>query len=712
MAFRYLMRGLALAPFWLLPAVASAGPLVTAPIDETRLVTLAGNTRPEVGIARDLGALAPDFRLDHLQLELRRSPAAERQVEEFVNSLTDPESPNYHRWLGAEEFGSRFGTDPADLRVVTAWLTDHGFTVESIPDGRMAIDFSGTAAQVAATFHTEIHRIESQGREHIANIRDPEIPATLAPLVVGIASLHDFRAQKKFRPRPDFTSSTGCSGPCYALAPGDLQTIYHMSSVYAGGITGDGQTIAVVEDTNLYTNADFNTFRTRFGLAAKYPTSSLVVTHPAPTSGANNCRNPGVNSNGDDVEAAVDAEWASAAAPGATIELASCDNTKTSDGIFLAIQNLVNAASPPPIISISYGYCEAENGASYNAAFDTLYQQAAAEGISIFVSTGDDGPSDCAVSGKDTPYGIGINAWAASQYDVAVGGTDFSDVYAGTTAKYWKSKSSTTGESAISYVPEMTWNDSCASTILAAYVSGSGVTYGSKGFCNSKLGAPFLSLGGGEGGPSGCFYGNPAAQGYVGGTCRGYAKPSWQKGLFGNPADGVRDIPDVSMFAADGVWQHYYLLCFSDPNNSGTPCGADLVNWAGGGGTSYAAPILAGVQALVNQKLKAAQGNPNPVYYRLAAAEYGTKGNTGCSANLGTSVGAGCVFNDVTQGVTSQPCTLPHNCYHPSGTYGVLSVTDGTYAVAYGAQPGWDFATGIGTVNVANLVAKWGSVAP
>ncbi len=685
-------------------ATASAAPQIASPIDETRLVTLGGNTRPEVMTATDLGAVRAELPLAHMQLQLRRSPAAEQSTKAFVESLSDPASPDYHHWLTAAQFGARFGVDESDLATVEAWLAGHGFAVAPVAPGRMVIDFSGTAGQVAEAFHTQIHYLDVAGKRHLANMHDPAIPAALAPVVAGVTSLHDFRPSNKHQARPAFTTP-GCNGSCYAMAPGDLATIYHFTSVFQSGISGQGQTIAVLEDTDLYAVSDFTNFRQVFGLTSAFPSGNLVTVHPGPS-----CSDPGVSSgsDGDDGEATLDVEWSSAAAPSATIMLAACGNTQTTDGVFLAGQNLVNADNPPPIISISYGDCEADNGAAFNAAFNALYQQAAGEGISVFVATGDNGPSDCATAGNGTTFGIGINGWAATEYNVAVGGTDFSDTYSGTNSQYWSASSTADFASALSYVPEMSWNDTCGSTLLANYVTNSTLTYGADGFCNISAGKQFLALGGGEGGPSACFTGNPSVTDVVSGTCRGNPKPSWQSGLHGNPADGVRDIPDVSMFAADGVWSHDYLLCFTDASNHGGPCGSNPAQWPpGGGGTSFATPIMAGIQALVNQKIGAKQGNPNPTYYRLAAAEFGSTGNTGCNANLGASINGACVFNDVTLNETSQPCTGAYDCYDPGGKYGVLSVSDSSYSPAYVPGSGWDFATGIGTVNVANLLAGW-----
>ena len=177
--------------------------------------------------------------------------------------------------------------------------------------------------------------------------------------------------------------------------------------------------------------------------------------------------------------------------------------------------------------------------------------------------------------------------------------------------------------------------------------------------------------------------------------------------LVGNPADGVRDIPDVSLFAANGVWGHYYVFCDSDVADGGAACTGAPSGWSGAGGTSFASPIMAGIQALVNQKQGARQGNPNPTYYRLAAAEYGTSGNPSCNSSNGNTVSSSCLFYDTTLGDIDVNCTGTHSCYRPSGTNGVLSTSTTSYQKAYGTGTGWDFATGIGTVNAANLVNNW-----
>jgi subtilase family serine protease len=680
--------------------------LITQGVNESKLVTLAGNTRPEAGAKYDRGPVADSLPMEHMLLQLRRSPEQERELQQFIDELTDSSSSNFHRWLTAKEFGEKFGLAQQDLDTVTRWLESHGLKVNVVYENGMLIDFSGTAGQVREAFHTAIHRLNVKGAKHIANMSNPKIPSALAPAVAGVVSLHDFLPHAMYKPRSDYTFTSGGSD-YYAVVPGDLATIYNVNPLFSGGISGQGQTIALIEDTDIYSASDWNTFRSTFGLS-QYTNGSLTQIHPAPASGTNNCTDPGAN--GNDGEATLDVEYASAAAPSAAIELASCADTATFGGL-IALQNVLNASSAPPaVVSMSYGECEAGNGASANAAYSEAYQQAVTEGVSVFVSSGDDGAASCNANDSYATYGIGVSGFTSTPYNVSVGGTDFGDSYAGTNSTYWSAANSPTYESALSYIPEIPWNDSCASALIAT-TEGYSQTYGSNGFCNSSVGeANFITTASGSGGPSGCATGTPSQSGVVGGTCAGWPKPSWQS-LVGNPSDGVRDVPDVSLFAANGVWGHYYPFCWSDPTEGGTSCSGTPDTWSGAGGTSFASPIMAGFQALINQKSGERVGNPNPVYYSLAAKEYVASGDSSCNSTLGNTAGSSCIFYDVTLGDMDIPCTGP-DCYQPSGNYGVLSTSSNAYQPAYLSTTGWDFATGIGSVNVANLVDNWPTSAP
>ncbi|MFZ0887753.1 MAG: S53 family peptidase, partial [Candidatus Binataceae bacterium] len=681
-----------------------ARPLITQSIDQRRLVTLWGNTRPEANAHNDRGPVADDFRLEHMMLQLRRPPERQRALDRFTDQLRDPASPNFHRWLTAQQLGQQYGPAQADIAEIAAWLQSHGFTVNRTYPSGVTIDFSGTAGQVREAFHTEIHYLDVNGVQHIANMNDPRIPAALAPAVIGVVSLNNFMPKPMHHSRPNYTVGSGH----HLVVPADLATIYNLNPLYAAGYSGQGQTIAIIQDSDEYNydnypskTDDWNTFRSTFGLASAYPSGSLTQTHPG------GCTDPGVN--GNDIEAAVDVEWSSAAAPNAAIVLASCADTATTFGGFIAMQNLLSSGSPPAIMSISFGESESNIGAAGNAYINGLYQQAAAESVSVFVAAGDWGAAGSDYGESYATHGINVSGFASTPYNVAVGGTDFGDTYAGTTSTYWRSTNTATYGSALSYVPEIPWNDSCASALIANYL-GYTTTYGSSSLCNSFDGRSnaLINVITGSGGPSGCATGVAANPGVVSGTCAGYPKPAWQS-VFGNPSDGVRDLPDVSLFAANGTWGHYYLVCYSD---GGYSCAGAPDTWFGAGGTSFGAPIMAGIQALVNQAAGGPQGNPNPTYYSLAGKEYGASGSASCNSTLGNGVAGSCIFYDVTLGDMDVPCTGSNNCFTPSGTYGVLSTSNTTYQPAYGAGTGWNFATGIGTVNAYNLAMAFPTAMP
>jgi len=694
-------------------------------VDEADLSTLTHNTRPEATSANDRGRVADNFALDHMLLQLKRPAESETALQQFIQQLHDSTSPNFHQWLTPAQFAQSWGVAKADVDTVRGWLESHGFQVNGAPASGMIIEFSGTAGMIREAFHTEIHNLEVKGVSHFANMSDPRIPAALAPVIEGVVSLHNFHPRPLLVPRGNYTY-TNSNGTFHALVPGDIETIYNIAPLFRAGLSGQGQTIMVVEDTYLYSAADWVTFRNTLGLGS-YKSGSLSQISP---DGAIHCKNPGFQGKntdpgyGDDGEAAIDVEWASAAAPNAAIVLAACTDTNTTFGGLIALENVINGPdqSLPSVVSISYGEAEAANGAAANAAYYFAYQQAVAEGVSVFVSSGDEGAASADGGGVAT-HGIGISGFTSTPYNVSVGGTDFGytpdNVPAST---YWSATNAANYSSALSYIQEIPWNDSCAGGLVATFLGTTPL-----GLCNNSQVTSstgplnfLLNAIGGSGGPSGCATGRPSVPGVVSGSCNGYSKPYWQFGLLGNPLDGVRDIPDVSLFASNGFWDAYYVTCWSDPNTDpvvggGFNCTGAPGTWAGFGGTSVSSPIMAGIQALVNQKTRQRWGNPNPVYYVLADIEYDFGfGTSLCNSNTVNKTSTPCVFYDITQGDndvvcqgTGKPVVL-NNCYLPkSDTYGLLSTSDGANQPAYKAGAGWDFATGIGSVNAYNLVMTW-----
>jgi subtilase family serine protease len=736
---------------WSQPAVSQ----IQQPIDSSQRVTLTGNTNSFVVGGAIVGPVADNFPMTHMLLLLRRSAARELALEQFIDQLHDRNSPSFHRWLTAEQLGTLYGPATQDVDTVTSWLQSNGFSVGTVYPSGMLIDFSGTASQVQQTFGTPIANFTVGGLPYISNTNDPSIPAALAGVINGIASLNNYfprpqmrkyddvqwTAARKTRDVSSLSNFTGLGdftftdpqGTRLFVAPGDFNTIYNVNPVWAAGYRGAGQTIVVIEDTSMYA-PDWTTFRQAFGLSAYAGTFTQVSPLPPATpASATNCF-PTTNS--DETEAALDAEWAGVAAPDADIVLAECNDTTTTFGGLIAAENLLNGASPPPIMSVSYGLCEAGGGSALNATFNAAWQQAVTEGTTVIVSAGDDAGSACSAGYPASVFGIGVSSFASTPYNVAVGGTDFRDVADGTSQAYWNTANDASGGSALSYVPEVPWNDSCASGILLEYLVSQGTLTSNDpiAFCNSSKGSAFANIVGGSGGPSGCATGAPTTPGIVGGSCAGYAKPSWQSGVIGIPNDGVRGIPDVSLFASNGFWNHAMWLCNSDYTEGGGTCDfvndpqdAEKVNAAGG--TSFAAPAFAGIQALIDQVSGDRQGNMNVLLYQLAAQQYGSAANpnsvtlSNCNATNGNAIGADCIFQDVTSGDIVVPCiaNLP-NCYSTTSSTsfncddapcGVLSSSSPVSSSgAYSAGQGWDFATGLGSVNVANLVAAVPSTLP
>jgi pseudomonalisin len=673
---------------------ASAPPRVMQPVNEAKLVALAGSTHPLAIAKYDQGAVADSLRLEHVFVQLQRSPEQERALESLMAEQQDKLSGKYHQWLTAEEFGRNYGPAQQDIETVVQWLDSHGVQVNGVATSGLTIDISLSAGQVRETFQTEIHKYAVNGKQHIANASDPHVPVALSPVIAGIVGLHDFLPKPALKPHSDFTfKCTGCpdgfdNAELYFEAPSDFHVIYNSTPLYSSGIKGQGQTVVVLEVTDI-NPADVKTFRSAFGLSGYSGTFAII--HPGP-----GCSDPGTN--GAEGEAALDAEWAGAVAPDAHVELASCANSSTNFGAFIAAQNLLNSSNPPPVMSLSYLNCEASNGPGGNAYINGLWQQAASEGVSVFVSSGDGSAAGCD-DFNTSPYaevGIAANGLGSTPYNVSTGGTDFLDTFEGTNSTYWSKSNGPGGKSAKSYVPEMPWDDSCASSILFTFFGYSnGVD-----FCNSSIGMNFLNIVGGSGAPS-----------FV------YAKPYWQKNIPGMPVNGKRNLPDISLFASNGFWNHAILFCMSDPNEGGTPCNYSVpldVFFNSAGGTSFTAPQFASIQALINQKAGGAQGNPDPIYYNLYRTEFGSSSSpnssalSACNATDGNAISSSCIFHDITVGSNAVPCYGTNNCYDPSGAeYGVLSTSNSSLQPAYNAQTGWDFTTGLGSVNVTNLVNNW-----
>ena len=576
---------------------------VTAPVDVQDRVALTGHVHPMARHEFEVGQTPADHRMENMMLVLRPDATQEQSLEALIRAQHDPSSPLHQKWLTPEMYAEHFGVSASDVASTTGWLKSHGMVIEQVVNGGRQILFSGTAAQVEATFNTTMRSYQVEGELHHANATDPEIPRVLSSVVSGVVSLHDFRAQAASTrvERPDPGNTWYYNGIQQSrLVPGDLAKIYNAVPLYSASIDGTGQSIAVIGRSNIDL-AEVRTFRSNYGLPAKDPQVLLA--------GAD----PGIVCGGDEFESYLDVEYAGAIAKMATIKFVVAASTLATDGIYLAAQYAVSH-NVAPIVSLSYGLCEKVLGTSGNAFMNSLWQQAAAQGMSVFVASMDSGAAGCDdMNAAVAKGGLGVNGLGSTPYNTAVGGTQFDDIYNRST--YWAaSNDPVTKASALGYIPELAWNQSREGDLLS---SGGGMS----------------SL---------------------------YAKPAWQFGLGVTP-DGKRDIPDVA-FAAS----------IQDPYE----INADK-QLMGGGGTSAATPVFASIMAMVLQKVGQPQGLVNPALYALAY-------------NQNYSGGAA-VFHDVTTGNNT-----------------VAGVT------GYNAGPGFDMATGLGSVDATQLVNHWqeGKAAP
>ncbi len=677
---------------------ANAPERVTQAVDMQNRVTLRGNTHPLARPEYDQGVAPDSLPMERMLLVLQRSTEQEATLRKLLDEQQVKSSPNYHMWLTPEQFGQQFGPVDTDVQAVTDWLGSQGFQVSRVAAGRTVIEFSGTAGAVRQAFHTEIHKFVVNGEEHWANASDPQIPAALTPVVAGFASLNNFprkpmvhrlgtfsRSKATGKVQPLFTFSPEPNGYLFAVGPADFATIYNVAPLWTAGTDGTGQTIAVVGETNINPQ-DVADFRSMFGLPANPP--NIILNGP----------DPGIN--GDETEADLDVQWSGGVAKGATIDFVVSESTETTAGIDLSALYIIDN-NLAPVMSESYGACEAELGASGNQFYNTLWEQATSQGITVLMAAGDSGSAGCdsANMGETyAQYGLAVSGLASTPFNVAVGGTDF-NVSSSNALTYWSLTNTLPSQSsAKSYIPESTWNDSCAAS-------------GSLTGCTPPPNADDLSSGiylaAGSGGPSSCT--NPSGV-FPTFTCSGkYSKPSWQSGA-GVPNDIARDIPDLSLFAGNGMHYSFYVICEMDANayEGGSSGSCDLnapyLDFQGGGGTSASVQAFAGIMALVNQRY-GRQGNANYVLYPMAA-----KSGASCNSSTAPVTNSSCIFYDVTVGNNSVICEggTPDCSNHipASGQYGIM-VSDGL--AAYPTTNGYDLATGLGSVNVANLVNKWTS---
>lgn len=689
---------------------------VIGTVSETQRTTLQGSAPIAAMAQKDFGALPDDTPLKRMIMVLQPSAEQEKALQELLRAQVDPTSPQYHHWLTPTEFGAQFGVAAEDIQSVTQWLQMHGFSVDEVPAGRRSIVFSGTAGQLRDAFSTELHRYQIGDDIQVANSKTPEVPAALSPVISNLLSLnniprkaahHDLglfsldrqhgsvtpvaasplmvqesQAEGKGSVAPQFTTTIG-STTYRVVSPYDFATIYDLKPLWNQGIDGTGQTIAIVSRSDLNLS-DVDKFRANFGLPATKVNKIYAN------------ENPGITS--DVAETALDVEWSGAVAKNATIDLVIGGSTLTSDGVDISALYIVNN-NLAPVVSMSYGQCELSLGSAGNTFYNTLWQQAAAQGQTVFVSSGDAGATTCNQGGSYSTLGLSVNGLASTPYNVSVGGTDLYGSYSAP-ATYWSTTNDpATLSSALSYVPEIPWNDSCGNPIiLNALKAKSGYTDASTAqLCNNSkvTSSNYRNVVGGGGGASNC---TATTDGTIA-TCKGgYTKPSWQNAP-GVPSTNARFVPDVSLFSGDGLWSSFYPYCVSSLTQGGVCDLTVSTNIQGAGGTSFASPAFAGIMALINQKTASVQGNANPIFYKLASSQ----SSLDCTVESSSSTSA-CIYHDVDLGGNATPC------YNYGGAKDcTVSTTGNIWGVVsgYAAGKGYDPAIGLGSVDITNLVNAW-----
>jgi subtilase family serine protease len=606
---------------------------ISSEIGNSEMTTLKGSLHPLAQVQFDAGRVPADTRLSGISIVFSRSAAQQADLDALIAAQQEPSSPLYHQWLTPDQFAARFGMVQSDLDKVETWLQQQGFSIDSVARSRNLIRFSGTAAQVELAFQTQMHFYKVNGQQHFAPSTELSLPASLASVVLAIRNLDDFRPKSHVlrgdpaRQRPSFTSSQ--TGSVF-FTPGDIATAYDIKPLYSASVNGAGQTIAIVGQSAVALS-DIENFQKASLLTVKDPTLVLV-----PGTGSSTI-NPGGANAGDELESDLDLEWSGAIAPGATIAFVYT-GSNTSYGVFDSIEYAIDEKIGN-IVSASYGDCETDLGTVNAAALDSILQQAAVQGQSVISSSGDTGSTGCSGFTNLTTAqqkALAVSYPASSPYVTGLGGTEITAANDVSGNAYWAAKGSTDiVSSVLQYIPEVAWNDDSTS-----------------GLSSSGGGASAL-----------------------------FTKPTWQTGVPGIPADGQRDVPDVALYSSPNY--PGYLYCSSDTSTGVNGSCANGFRDANdqyltvAGGTSFAAPIFAGMLAIVNQKAgyTSGQGLINKQLYTLAA-------------NSATYASA---FHDVTTG--------NNDCL---GGSSLCSSTAG-----FSAGVGYDQVTGLGSVDLNNLATAW-----
>jgi subtilase family serine protease len=603
----------------------------------------------------DQGALPMPIQIPHLTVFLSRPAQNEWGFQDLLLEQQNRSSALYHRWYSAKQIGQRFGPPADQLEEVVKWLRDSGLQVLSVSNSRVFIEVSGDTEVLSAALGIQFHLYKVAGKTRVSIDGDPSVPRSLALIISSISGLSTEIGETTLHSSGSHPLFTNCHGAncAHYIAPNDFAAIYDATPVYQKGLTGSGRVIGIIGMAEVY-GADINAFNSVTDSSVPIPTVFVppMGTDPGPALSA-----PPDGCSGDDQppicsyfdyqkEATLDIQRAGSVAPGASLELIVSADTGGDPGILVATEYAVDGGPTIPVDILSLSFLSCETGATSVQAntWNSLFQQAAAEGISVFVAAGDSDATSCEKH-FETPVPnnqfLSINYLCASGSVTCMGGSEFNDT--ASPSLYWGSANSEGLESALSYIPEGAWNDPIQQN--------GGVT-------------------------------SYVVEGTGGGFSQFIPAPPWQATV---NTDLGRAVPDAAFSSS---CHDAYFVCMAADGGSCVKDSSGNFHFSAFCGTSAATPSMAGVMALVGQANGSSQGNPNPGLYELA----GNPSNG--------------VFHDITiasSGVSD--CSLDSASMCNNTSPSASAITGGT--LGYQLESGFDKVTGWGSVDIGNLIANW-----
>ncbi len=667
----------------LCPASSSAGTQFASTREPSR-VTLPGGIHPLAQLRYEQGPADTAANAERLRVLLTRSADREQALTRFLDATRDPKSPQYRKRLTPEQYGSSFGASDTQINTVSSWLNAQGLAVTRVPASKAYIEFSGQVGTVEKAFATSLKSYVVGGGSYVASASALSIPAPLAPYVAGIAPLNSFRARALLGPpgapaklvsrsaKPAPTLSDPVKSTTF-ITPADAATLYNAPNALNRNVPrgtqwdGTGVRIGIAGYSDLE-HEDYLRYRRRM-LNEVNPLDAIDVTDGI---------DPGVLDQHDGQVTLAAAEIASGLAPGAQLYIYSSQSDLLDNGYINAVTRAIED-NTVDILELSYSTCEYFLGPTGNAQVNELWKQAAAQGITVVVAAGDAGSAACDADKESAVTGLAVNGLASSPYVLAVGGTDF-DVLTRDFTQYLVNANAPTYQEALkSYVPESVWDDALQNLNNVDDRFDQAAGYGSLVSASGGGASAYAACSGG-------YDANGYCQGY-----QGYLQPPFQA----NTGIGAtaRTIPDISLFAGTNrIYAATWAICSDTAtaqaarpiDECGIPAADGSFSVEGAGGTGTSAPAFAGMLAILLQSQR-----PRQTDLRLGLAANGLY-------NLSQATTG--VFHDISSGNNSVPCTGSQDC----GGNGFILGRD--------AGPGYDMASGLGSVDLSALVSAWPTI--